>query len=185
MKKSVYLVAVIIMTIVVYSCAKKQDNYSTADASQTGQLKTQRGWTINVSFKAGHNAGALCMVPYLGDAVIAGAWRHIPCVGSGTNCDWTIGFSTNATYGTIKYNSIYSAIAILSEYDGRGEEEFVMPARSLLMQDTTSATSIGVSESDKGLLWINVSEQTWERIDSTHYQLATGIEFDTIPLYLP
>ncbi len=185
MKKSIYLVAVIIMTIVVYSCAKKQDNYSTTDASQTGQLKTQRGVFFELTFKAGHDAGALCAVPYLGDAFLTGAWRHIPCVGDGTNCEWTFGFSTNATsFGTIKYKTIYSAIAVLSEHDGRGEEEFVMPARSLLMQDTTSATSIGVSESDKGL-WVNVSEQTWERIDSTHYRLATGFEFDTIPLYLP
>lgn len=185
MKKTIYLLAFIFMTVIVFSCAKKLDNNTKLRSSLTGQLKVQGGWTVRVTFKAGHDAGALCMVPYQGDFMATlGNWVHIPCVGSGTNCTWTVGYTTNVSYDSVEYNTTYAATATLSEYDKRSEAEFVMPARSLLMQDSTTATSIGVSESDIGI-WINVSEQTWNRIDSTHYGLDNGIEFDTIPKYLP
>ncbi len=183
MKKVIYLVAVIFMTIIVISCAKKQEN-KTTNTSPTAQLK-KPGGSIELSFRAGHDAGALCTLPYQGDFMpVTGSWIHIPCIGNGSNCGWVIKITTNVFYGSVVYNTTYPVIVLLPEGEGMSETEFEMPARSLLMQDSTSATSIGVSETDSGV-WINLAEQVWERIDSTHYRLSIGIEFDTIPEYLP
>ncbi len=186
MKKSIYYISILLIPFMIFSCEKKGDNCTTPNLNEINQFKSiGGGFSIQVTFRAGHNGpDPQCLVPYLGDIMVTqGNYKHIPCVGKGTNCEWTIGLNIQSTYSSAEYNTTYATIVTLSDDEARSESQLVMPARSLLMQDSTSATSIGVSESDIGI-WINLPEQTWERIDSTHYSLSYGIEFDSIPDYL-
>jgi hypothetical protein len=108
---------------------------------------------------------------------------HIPCIGRGENCNWGVSITLNVSADSVERNILYPVIVTLPEDEGRSEMSLPMPARSFLMQDSISATAIGVSDLDTGT-WLNMPDQTWTRIDSTHYSLTTGIEFDTIPEYL-
>ena len=185
MKKVFYLAVIIFITVSVFSCTKVQENYATSKFPQPSFLKDEPGGGISISleFKAGHDGvDTDCIFPYVGDVFFNGAYHHVPCVGKGDNCTWTISISFDALPDPVILDTLYSGIVILSE--GKSEKNLPMPARSFLMEkDLTSGTAIGVSVSDTGT-WINMPEQSWVRIDSTHYSLSTGCEFDTIPEYI-
>jgi len=187
MKNVFYLTVLIFITASLFSCTKVQESYKNSKVQQTSLLKVAPGVHISVSvtFKAGHDGpGSLCYFPYLGDWVspATSTYQHVPCVGSGENCTWTIGISTAIGPGSITLDSLYSATVTLLE--SRSETSIQMPARSFLMnEDFTTGTAIDVDSNDEGY-WINLPAQSWTRIDSIHYTLSTGYEVSTSPDYL-
>jgi hypothetical protein len=120
------------------------------------------GLNLSVTFSCGHAAGSSCVVPNVGDVVVGicptCGWQHIPCVGSGSNCTWTVGWTSvglSSSDSTVETNVNYDfdmAIPI-----GYGERTFVMPARSIYMSSLHLYINCPEQSSDltqRGSEWI-------------------------------
>ena len=69
---------------------------------------------------------------------------------------------------------------IATLHQGINYDTIHMPSKNFIMQDSTTAIETSINESEDGF-FINMPNQAWLKIDSTHFLLPLGIEFDTIP----
>lgn len=183
MKKLMFCLFVAILTFTI-SCSKERNTGLSKESPFSDYDLKKDGWisvNVSVSFKAGHDAGELCQIPFVGDLYDPStySWFHMPCWGEGENCTWTIGIQIGSTGNPpVSYDTIYPVIATFPY--GICDSILLMPARSFFISDSASATAINVSALDDGD-WINVPAQTLNRIDSIHYAFSYGAKISQSP----
>jgi len=166
MKKLFYLCIAISVIFTFTNCSKDHKINTEPSSNYSDTFKEGIKFGLSVSFKSGHESGALCYVPYQGDIwdAVSMSYFHFPCIGRGDDCTWSIAIGRGALEGP----SEEPVVATFKETIGL--DTLHMPALSFLFTDSITATAIGVDENDVGT-WINMPSQTWIKIDSINYLL--------------